>query len=252
MSNDWYGAKSGPGERWNVNLPALIGVVFVFLLGVIVWVIVDARRTDDPDARPGLTGSTLAVAPGSTATTSTPLVVPTVPPTSSPIPLPVTTVVATAPPAPTLPPTAPPTAATTAPPATEAPLAPTTLQPTTVPLPTAAPEQGDLGVPGHPIQRPPCDASAITILGAAIGGEASPGGLASFMDRYPGSNYLRTDQTCRSLTQSKNGEPIYIVYFGPFPLAQDACTARAGGPADSYVRTLSNDLNSGNSTVTCR
>jgi serine/threonine-protein kinase len=251
MSDDWYGAKSGPGERWNVNLPALIGVVFVFLLGVIVWVIVDARSAGDDGgtARPGLTGSTLGVpppvSPASTAAITVPITVaPATIPTAStsPIPLPVTS----PPPVATTLPTAPvATAAPTSPPAP----APTVAA-TVVVLPTAPPESGDLGVPGHPIQRPPCDGGYITIIGASIGGDATAAGLDAFLDRYPGSNYLRTDLTCPSLTQSKDGQPIYVAYLGPFVLDSDACAARAKGPSGSYVRRLSNDLTPAHG-VTC-
>jgi hypothetical protein len=40
--------------------------------------------------------------------------------------------------------------------------------------------------------------------------------MAAVLNQYPGSNYLRTDVTCSSLTPSSNGQPIYVVYFGPF------------------------------------
>ena len=52
MADQWSGGQSGPGERWNVNLPAVIGVVFVFLVGVIVWVVA-ASGSDDNGALPG-------------------------------------------------------------------------------------------------------------------------------------------------------------------------------------------------------
>ena len=62
------------------------------------------------------------------------------------------------------------------------------------------------------------------------------------LDEFPDSNYLRTDQTCPSLTQDVDGEPVYVVYLGPFPFASDACTARADGTPDAYARQLSEDL----------
>jgi hypothetical protein len=142
-------------------------------------------------------------------------------------------------------PTAPPVPAPTAAPAT---VAPATEAP--VPAPTAAPGNGDLGVPGHPIQRPACDGGYITVLASAVGAEATPDALGGVLDQYGGSSYLRTDQTCSSLTPTKDGQPIYVVYLGPFPVDADACQARAQGPSGSYVRRLSNDLAPSHS-VTC-
>lgn len=101
---------------------------------------------------------------------------------------------------------------------------------------------GDLAVPGVPMQRPPCDGSFITILASAIGDQATGPGIAAVLDTYPGANYLRTDQSCRSLSQDADGDPIYVVFFGPFAFASDACAARADGPADAYARELSDDL----------
>ena len=49
---------------------------------------------------------------------------------------------------------------------------------------------------------------------------------------------------------SKDGEPIYVVYLGPFPVDADACRARSQGPSGAYVRRLSNDLAPSHS-VTC-
>ena len=38
----------GSSDRWKVNMPAVIGVVFVFLVGVIVWVIASGDAYPDP------------------------------------------------------------------------------------------------------------------------------------------------------------------------------------------------------------
>jgi serine/threonine-protein kinase len=101
---------------------------------------------------------------------------------------------------------------------------------------------GDLAVPGHPMQRPPCDGSYITVLASPIGGQATAGGIAAVLDQYPGSNYLRTDQTCSSLNPSSDGQPIYVIFLGPFVVDTDACAARADGPDGAYARQLSNDV----------
>jgi hypothetical protein len=62
------------------------------------------------------------------------------------------------------------------------------------------------------------------------------------LDQYRGSNYLRTDQTCSSLNPDVEGEPIYVVFLGPFALDTDACAARAEGSEGAYARQLSNDV----------
>src|SRR5262245_63336748 len=76
MADQWNGGQSGPGERWNVNLPAVIGVVFVFLVGVIVWVIASSGGDDEITTDTLLPGSTTSVPPGITAQTTTPLPMP--------------------------------------------------------------------------------------------------------------------------------------------------------------------------------
>jgi serine/threonine-protein kinase len=210
------------GDRWNVNLPAVIGVVFVFLVAVIVWVI--ATGGDDV-AAPGVT-----TAPSTTAPTS-----PTdVPGTTSPAPMPSTTDA---------------TSDTTTTDPTDS------TAPTTVPV-TAAPGAGpdavpgDLGIAGRPMQQPSCDGSYITVIASALGDSATAGGIAGLLEQYPGSEYLRTDQTCPSLRADVDGAPIYVVYFGPFAFDSDACAARANGPDGAYARMLSTEVGP-NHSVAC-
>ncbi len=258
-SPQWNGGQSGPGERWNVNLPAVIGVVFVFLVGVIVWVIV-ASGDDDGQITTGTLASTVASttsSPSVQTTTPPPMpstsvvVVPTVPPpplTSAPAtaPPPIATAAPAPPPIVTSPPAPPPP-----PPPTAAPTAAPTNPPTTVAPPSPPPPGGgDLGVPGHPMQRPPCDGGFITVLASAIGDQATADSMGSVIGDYPGSSYLRTDVTCASLNPSSGGRPIYVVYFGPFATSSEACASRSQGPDDAYVRRLSNDLGP-NHSVTC-
>jgi serine/threonine-protein kinase len=214
-----------PGERWNVNMPAVVGVVFVFLIGVIVWVIVSSGGGDGDTAVPDTSPTLVSTA----AATTAPPVATDVPDATTPAPMP--DLQATT--APTAPPTSPP---------------PATAPPTNPPPPTTAPGAepdavlGDLAIPGRPMQAPPCNDSYITIVASAVGDQASAAGLANVLDTYPGSNYLRTDQTCPSLNPDVDGEPIYVVYFGPFVIASDACAARANGPDGAYARQLSNNL----------
>jgi hypothetical protein len=245
MANAPYGTPPA-NDRWNVNMPAVIGVVFVFLLGVIIWVI---TSTGDDDDRVATTEDSAATTEPSTtlATTTTTT---SVPGTTTPAPMPdlsSTTIAApvTAPPA-TSPPTAPPTAAPTVPRTTPPPPPPTTTvapaPPTTAPGAEPGAVLGDLAIDGYPMQAPSCDGGFITIIASAVGEQATADGIEDVLQQYPGSNYLRTDQTCSSLNPSVDGQPIYVVYFGPFPFASDACAARADGPEGSYARQLSNDV----------
>ena len=98
----------------------------------------------------------------------------------------------------------------------------------------------DLGIVGAEITRPACDGSYITAVGASISSSEPRNriNIARLLRRYPGSSYLRNDQTCDSLWPSAKGVPIYIVYFGPFATKAEACDARDLGPAGAYVRPL--------------
>ncbi len=243
-----YPQYGPPADRWRVNLPAVIGVVFVFLVGVVAWVVLSATGDDDSVATSTPSSTTPTSSPGASPTPTT-----TPPDSTTPAPMPdlttitpVTSAPATTPPT-TPPPTAPP--ATTAPPANPAPA--TTAPPTTVPAtaapPTTAPGSptgtvaGDLGVPGRPMQRPGCDGAFITIIASAVGDQATAVSIGSVLDAYPTSEYLRTDQTCPSLNPSVDGEPIYVVYFGPFLTASDACAARSRGTEGAYAKELTDD-----------
>lgn len=218
---------SSAGERWNVNLPAVIGVVFVFLVGVVVWVIATSGGDDDGGVTGGIAPSTVAGTTDSTSPTTTPGAAAG---TTTPAPMPSTTTQTSTPP---------PTSPSTAPPTTE-PVETTT--PTTAPGAAEGAVPGDLGVPGRPMQQPPCDGSYITVLASPIGAQANASSVAAVLDDYPGSNYLRTDQTCPSLTPDVDGEPIYVIFLGPFAFDSDACAARAEGPEGAYARRLSDEL----------
>ena len=143
-------------------MPAVIGVVFVFLVGVVIWVIASSGDGDDaaPASSPIASGVDTSGQPATSdggSATTTPLA-------TTPTPLPSTSSTPA-----TTPSTTPPTAPTTAPPT-----APTTAAPV-----TAAPEAGDdavpgdLGVPGRAMQQPACDGSFITVLASPIGDQAT-------------------------------------------------------------------------------
>ena len=202
-------------------MPAVIGVVFVFMVGVVVWVIVSSGDDDGAEPSPPVaTSATTVPAPTAATTASTP-------PTTSPAPLP------------SLPPdTSGPPTESTAPTSAPTPSIP----PTTAPGAEDGAVPGDLGIPGQPMLQPPCDGSYITILASPVGPQATGPGVAAVLDQYPGSNYLRTDQTCPSLRADVDGAPIYVIFFGPFVVDTDACTARADGPEGAYARRLSDEL----------
>lgn len=205
-------------------MPAVIGIVFVFMLVVIVWVI--STGGEDGDA----VVATTTQAPATTEAVAPPVSQTSVPPTTTPAPMPDPSAVASTSIVDSSLPPATSTVDSSLPPATTAPGA------------EAGAVVGDLAVPGRPMQRPGCDESFITVIASAIGSQATAGGIANVLEAYPGSNYLRTDQTCPSLTQDIDGEPIYVVYFGPFAYASDACAARAEGTDGAYARRLSNDV----------
>lgn len=260
MTNPTYEPNDrGPGERWSFNLPLAIGVVFVFLVGVVAWVIASSGDNEgDTLAEVSATSSSVAI------DTTTTLLAP--PLTASPIPVPTITIitvpstttlapVVTVPvavPA-TVPVTVPATAPVTqpAPPVTATPdsttttaaVPPTLAQVTATTAPGASDNAvpGDLAVPGHPMSKPACDDKTITIVASAIGDQATAASIGAVIDQYD-AEYLRTDQTCPSLTQSSDGKPIYVVYLGPFGSDSAACQARARGPQGSYVRRLSTTL----------
>jgi cytoskeletal protein RodZ len=195
----------GAGERWNVNLPAVVGVVFVFLLAVILWVVASGGRDDALVP----TDTTLIAEP--TTTTSPPS---TTSLTTTPQPMPDLSSTTTLP----------------------------TSSVTTAPGAVADAVPGDLAVPGRPMQQPECNGAFITLLASAVGDQATATAIANVLSAYPASNYLRTDQTCSSLRPDVDGEPIYVIYFGPFADAADACAARGDGPAGAYVKQLSDDV----------
>lgn len=221
-------------DRWNLNLVAVAVVVAVVLAGVLVWIVTG----DGDDQAGGGPADTPATSPPIAPTTSaagvdpapTTTVAPSAPPTTSAQPMPEVTT-STDPTTTTAPPPAPTTPVTAA----------------AAAGPNAVP--GDLGIDGRPMERPPCDGAYITIVASALGRDASAAGIAGLLEQHPGADYLRTDQTCPSLAQSADGEPIYVVYLGPFAVDTDACEARSSGPPDAYARRLSSDPGGGN--VTC-
>jgi hypothetical protein len=174
-----------------------------------------APQTDDV-AADDTTATTSSSSASETGTTAVPtfvtVVVPvasTVPPTIATLPLP------------------PPSVAT----------ADTTPKATTAPTTVLVP--GDLEIAGYTMTKPACDEQFITVVSNAVLPDTYQQAVRDALQQYPGSSYLRTDQTCSSLRPSLDGNPIYVIYYGPFVSMADACDSRSLGPADAYVRRLS-------------
>ncbi|MFZ2510138.1 MAG: serine/threonine-protein kinase [Gordonia sp. (in: high G+C Gram-positive bacteria)] len=114
----------------------------------------------------------------------------------------------------------------------------TTTATTTAATTTAARPPGDLGL-ATPISTPPCDGRTVAFVYNAT----NPGTYAQEVDaalaRFPGSSYLRTDQSCQSLRQSLDGNPIYAVYYPGTSLA-DTCATRNRIGGETYARRLDN------------
>lgn len=103
---------------------------------------------------------------------------------------------------------------------------------------TTAPETrgvGDLGL-STPITRPACDGGyAAFVYNATAPGQYATE-VATALANHPGASYLRTDQSCSSLRQSLDGNPIYAVYYPGDLTTVCATKARVGG--DTYARRL--------------
>jgi len=97
---------------------------------------------------------------------------------------------------------------------------------------------GDLGLP-TPISDPPCNGQGIVVLGNVTTPSEYAQGVQRLLVTYPGSSYLRTDQSCPSLRQADDeGDPIYAVYryAGRTEAEVRGAVCAAGG--DAYGKWL--------------
>lgn len=118
--------------------------------------------------------------------------------------------------------------------------------------PTATPPArgaGDLGL-ATPISRPACDGTGIVVVGNAVTPGAYATEVQDLLTRFSGSSYLRTDQSCPSLRQSLNGNPIYAVYRVAGPSTTDICTLRNQIGGDAYGKFLDTTSDPG-TFITC-
>ncbi|OPX14686.1 serine/threonine-protein kinase, partial [Gordonia sp. i37] len=126
-----------------------------------------------------------------------------------------------------------PTAA--APPNTASQATPTPTTPSvTTPSPAGSARAAfDLGL-ATPISTPACDGTGIVVVGNAVDPSNYAGEVQGYLTAFPGSSYLRTDQTCSSLrARDDNGNPIYAVYQVAGRTTADICRLRnqIGGTA---------------------
>ena len=111
--------------------------------------------------------------------------------------------------------------------------APPTREPTATP---PAIPSGDLNL-GTPMSRPACNGTGIVIVGNATTPRLYREDVARLLADNPGSNYLRTDMSCRSLKQkSDDGDPIYAVYYIAGRSRSQVCGLKA------QIRSAGNDV----------
>jgi hypothetical protein len=120
-------------------------------------------------------------------------------------------------------------------------LIPAQAQPPAVP-PAVPRDPADLNV-SVPMSHPPCDGAGIVVLGNAV----TPGQYAEdvqrLLDTFPGSSYLRTDESCPSLRHASDaGNPIYAVYRVAGRTYDDICAAVHAAGGGAYGRVLSTTL----------
>lgn len=133
-----------------------------------------------------------------------------------------------------------PTAA--APPNTASQATPTPTTPSvTTPSPAGSARAAfDLGL-ATPISTPACDGTGIVVVGNAVDPSNYAGEVQGYLTAFPGSSYLRTDQTCSSLrARDDNGNPIYAVYQVAGRTTADICRLRNQIGGTAYGKWLDN------------
>ena len=116
----------------------------------------------------------------------------------------------------------------------------TTTATTTTTTTTAAAATYDLGL-SIPISTPACDGTGIVVVGNATNPSTYAAEVQSYLDQFPGSRYLRTDQSCSSLrARDDNGNPIYAVYQVAGRTLADICRLRNQIGGNAYGKWLDN------------
>ncbi|WLP90310.1 serine/threonine-protein kinase [Gordonia sp. NB41Y] len=105
---------------------------------------------------------------------------------------------------------------------------------------TQARSSSDLGLT-TPISHPACDGTGIVVVGNAVTPGQYPADIQRILDQYPGSSYLRTDESCGSLRdRDDNGNVIYAVYQVAGSSLADICRLRNQLGGESYGKWLDN------------
>ncbi|AFA73887.1 serine/threonine-protein kinase PknD [Gordonia polyisoprenivorans VH2] len=98
----------------------------------------------------------------------------------------------------------------------------------------------DLGL-ATPISTPACDGTGIVVVGNAVDPSNYAGEVQGYLTAFPGSSYLRTDQSCSSLrARDDNGNPIYAVYQVAGRTTADICRLRNQIGGTAYGKWLDN------------
>ncbi|GAA1482800.1 hypothetical protein GCM10009624_32400 [Gordonia sinesedis] len=195
-----YQYPTSPAPERRPLAPIVLGVVVVLLLAVIGVGAWLLVGRDSPTGQASTAGSTSTVPSAAEAPAAAP----------------------------------PPAAETTAGPTAGA---PTAVTPTTAPPPAPARGAGDLGL-ATPITRPACNGTGIVVVGNATNPGTYASEIQGILDNYSGASYLRTDQSCPSLRQSLNGNPIYAVYYVAGQSTEQVCALRARLGGDVYGKWL--------------
>lgn len=99
-------------------------------------------------------------------------------------------------------------------------------------------ESGDLGLP-TPITKPTCDGLGILVVYNAVIPGSYATEIGNALTAHPGSQYLRTDQSCPSLRhRSDQGTPIYTVYRPIGYTQSEVCAAVDRENSDAYGKWL--------------
>jgi hypothetical protein len=106
------------------------------------------------------------------------------------------------------------------------------------PPPAAASDSLPVGVP---ITHPACDGTGIVVVGNAITPGRYTADVQQLLTEFPGSSYLRTNESCSSLRQASNaGNPIYAVYRVAGRTQEEVCAAVRSAGGDAYGKWLDN------------
>ncbi|OYD70976.1 serine/threonine-protein kinase [Rhodococcus sp. OK302] len=109
---------------------------------------------------------------------------------------------------------------------------------------------GDLGL-SKPMTVPSCNGSGIVVLANATDPATYANDIQRYLDMFPGSQYLRTDQSCPSLRQvSDSGTAIYAVFLPSGKSRDEICADVDDAGGDAYGKWLDKSTDP-SSFITC-